>query len=106
MFDCTHRCARLHPHCSLAIKRDIAPDSKWHWSVTMPDGHIFNAGPKRGASFEATLEDMNSAGVAALLEADRVWRDYHTSLASHPQQTTSVVSHERPLLGASYDPTH
>lgn len=65
--------ARLHPHCSLTLTRSIAPDHVWHWSVTMPDGHVYDVshGPM---TFEQALADMQKRGVVALDAADTIWR--------------------------------
>lgn len=73
ILDCTERCRRLHPHCTLILTRSVAPDKFWHWAVTMPDGHCYaiSAG---AMTFEDALDDMQSRGVAALGAADALWR--------------------------------
>jgi hypothetical protein len=73
---CSHRCMRQHPHCKLTLTRDIAPAVNWHWSVEMPDGHLYDV--SRGPlTFEQALEDMNVRGVVALDAADCLWIAQH-----------------------------
>ena len=74
--ECTERCGRLHPHCTLTLTRDIAPDKSWHWLVTMPDGHIYDCSHGRMA-FEQAITDMQSLGVVSLDAADVIWRKSH-----------------------------
>lgn len=73
--DCTERCQRLHPHCTLKLTRSIAPDHFWFWSVTMPDGHGW--AHKGGMGFEEAAASMYAEGLTELLRADERWRDDH-----------------------------
>lgn len=70
---CYHRCKRIHPHCQLRITRDVAPDTGWHWAVTMPDGHLYDISHGH-MTFEQALADMQQRGVTALDAADAIWR--------------------------------
>jgi hypothetical protein len=54
------------------------PDRFWHWIVTMPDGHFFDA--SRGVmDLHEALADMNTEGVASLERADEAWRERHSA---------------------------
>ncbi len=76
-WNCEERCKRLHPHCQLLLARDIAPDDKWHWSVVMPDGHLFDI--RGGMTFPEAVSSMHQAGIISLQKADDVWRKAHNS---------------------------
>ena len=78
VMDCKEKCQRIHPHCTLEITRSIAPDSLWHWIVTMPDGHCWEI--KGGFSFEDALESMKTDGIKSLLWADDTWRKLHCNV--------------------------
>jgi hypothetical protein len=80
MTDCTHRCQRLHAHCTLTLSRSIAPDHLWHWAVTMPDGHCWEI--KGGMDFQAALASMYYDGQRSLLAADQRWRDDHNVMST------------------------
>lgn len=73
--DCKEKCQRLHPHCELRFSRNIAPDTNYHWSVVMPDGHMWSCGGK--GDLEAVVADMNANGIPSLMAADKAWRDNH-----------------------------
>jgi hypothetical protein len=79
---CHHRCARIHPHCQLRLTRDYAPDSRWHWAVTTPDGHIYDIS-KGPMTFEQALADMQKRGVVALDASDAIWRESHHRITAH-----------------------
>lgn len=88
-----HQCKRIHPHCQLRLTRDIWPDVNWHWSVTMPDGHLYDN--SRGKmSFDQALADMQTRGVTALDAADIVWRNSHAPLPSQWRMVDGRMSDE------------
>lgn len=67
-----------HPHCGLTLTRDAAPDDGWHWSVTMPNGHLYDVSLCR-MTFEQALADLQKRGVVALDAADAIWRRTHAT---------------------------
>ena len=71
--ECLHACKRLHPHTQLRLTRSIAPDTNWHWTVVMPDGHTYDIS-KGPLTFEQAVTDLQGRGVIALDAADTIWR--------------------------------
>jgi len=71
--ECLHACKRRHPHTQLRLTRSIAPDTNWHWTVVMPDGHTYDIS-KGPLTFEQAVTDLQGRGVIALDAADTIWR--------------------------------
>ncbi len=71
--ECAERCKRRHRHTTLTMTRDAAPDTGWHWSVTLPDGHLYDVSHGR-MTFEQARADLVERGLTAFDAADTAWR--------------------------------
>ena len=79
--------------CRLIICRNIAPANMWHWSVELPDGHMWNCSEKSYDSLAECMENANTDGVRQLNRADLAWAKDHPHYAKVCQIDVLKESH-------------
>lgn len=67
--------------CNLSIRRNLAPATTWHWSVEMPDGHMFKCSKGGIESLPDVMADASINGVEALKQAESIQAQYDPKFA-------------------------